>query len=92
MEVYYYQLLKNTSKYSGPYSIVYIQKNQVFRDKPLNPYAHYYYYYSNNRIIITLLLYWQFFYYSLLLLCALMLLPITTIMTIMRRSFIPFLP
>ena len=59
MEVYYYQLVRNTSKYSGesgPYSIVYIRKIQENNRIVI---TYYYHYYGNNGIIITLLLHWN---------------------------------
>ena len=62
MEVYFYQLVRNTSKYSGesgPYSIIYIQKIQ---ENHWTVIIHYYHYYGSNHsngIIITLLLYWN---------------------------------
>ena len=59
MEVYYYQLVQNTSKYfgeSGPYSIIYIWK---IHENHRIVITHYYHYYGNNGIIITLLLYWN---------------------------------
>ena len=61
MEVYYYQLVWNTSKYSGesgPYSIIYIRKIQENRDHRI-VITHDYHYYGKNGIIITRLLYWN---------------------------------
>ena len=54
MEVYYYQLVRNTSKYSGesgPYSIIYIWKIHENHQIVITHYCHYY---GNNGIIITI--------------------------------------
>ena len=60
MEVYYYQLVRNTSKYSGEsgpyteaYSIIYIRKIQ---ENHRIVFTHYCHYYGNNGpgIIITI--------------------------------------
>ena len=57
MEVYHYQLVRNTSKYSGEsglYSIIYIRKIQ---ENHWIVITHYYHYYGNNGIIITITYY-----------------------------------